>query len=65
LGLEIHESPALSANSNYILESYMAVTIEPGIYLAKLGGIRIEDVGIINKKGIDILTKSCKDIIVL
>ena len=42
-GLEIHELPNLSPNSKDILANGMVFSIEPGVYLPKLGGIRIED----------------------
>lgn len=42
-GLEIHELPNLSPNSKDILQNGMVFSIEPGVYIPKLGGIRIED----------------------
>ena len=42
-GLEIHELPNLSPNSKDILQDSMVFSIEPGVYLPKRGGIRIED----------------------
>ena len=44
VGLEIHEAPILSHGQAATLASGMAVTVEPGIYLPGLGGVRIEDV---------------------
>lgn len=43
LGLEIHEEPYIKPDNNFVLEEGMTFTIEPGIYLPDLGGIRIED----------------------
>lgn len=42
-GLEIHENPSLSPNSNNILKNGMVFSIEPGVYIPKVGGVRIED----------------------
>jgi Xaa-Pro aminopeptidase len=42
-GLEIHELPNLSPNSKDVLQNGMVFSIEPGVYIPKLGGIRIED----------------------
>lgn len=43
IGLEIHEGPGISQRSNGILKEGMVITIEPGIYIAGMGGVRIED----------------------
>lgn len=43
VGIDIHESPTLNAKSETLLTRGMVVTIEPGIYLPNVGGIRIED----------------------
>ena len=43
IGVEVHESPTLSRRSNEILKKNMVVTVEPGIYIPELGGVRIED----------------------
>ncbi len=65
VGLFIHEAPRLSPFSSSILEEDMVVTVEPGIYIAGLGGVRIEDVVIVGKESCEILTKSRKDLIML
>lgn len=65
VGLEIHESPRLSMGGDKILENNMAVTIEPGIYVEGLGGVRIEDTIIINNDNPIVLTQSEKDMIIL
>ena len=44
LGLQVHEAPRLGPNSNDVLSEGMVFTIEPGIYLTGWGGVRIEDV---------------------
>jgi len=65
LGMEVHESPRLSKASDDILKPGMVVTVEPGIYLPGLGGVRIEDDIVITETGIQILTSSSKDYTVL
>ncbi|WP_299088029.1 Xaa-Pro peptidase family protein [uncultured Metabacillus sp.] len=65
LGMEVHEGPALSFRSDTILEPGMVVTVEPGIYIAGLGGVRIEDDTVITESGNESLTHSPKDLIIL
>lgn len=65
VGLEIHEAPRLSPYSKEILEEGMVFSIEPGIYDAKWGGVRIEDLVAIQDNKLKILTKSRKNLIEL
>ncbi|MHA0855577.1 M24 family metallopeptidase [Paenibacillus sp. CMAA1364] len=65
LGMEVHESPRLSKLSDDILQPGMVVTVEPGIYLPGIGGVRIEDDILITENGIVILTHCSKDYTVL
>lgn len=65
IGLEIHESPALSMRSDAVLHPGMVVTVEPGIYLSGVGGVRIEDDIVITATGNNILTKSSKELIII
>lgn len=64
-GLEIHESPYFSKSSEEQLQSGMVMTIEPGIYIPNLGGVRIEDDVLVTDSGCEILTQSPKELIVL
>jgi Xaa-Pro aminopeptidase len=62
VGLEVHEAPRLSPESEDTLETGHAVTIEPGIYLEGLGGVRIEDLGIVRDGGVELLTSFPKEL---
>lgn len=56
VGLEIHEFPFLRKNGVGVLEEGMVITIEPGIYLPGIGGVRLEDTIVITKEGFKNLT---------
>jgi Xaa-Pro aminopeptidase len=62
LGVLIHEAPRLNQLSKEVLQEGMVVTIEPGIYIPGLGGVRIEDDVLITKDGCIRLTKSDKQL---
>jgi Xaa-Pro aminopeptidase len=63
VGLDVHEAPRLSAESQDTLEVGHCVTVEPGIYLPGVGGVRIEDLGIVREDGLDVLTSFPKELI--
>jgi Xaa-Pro aminopeptidase len=67
VGLEVHELPVISyANpKKTVLEPGMAITIEPGIYIPGLGGVRIEDTVLITGKGHENLTKRSKELTIV
>lgn len=65
IGLEVHEGPGLSFRSETVLVPNMAVTVEPGIYLPGIGGVRIEDDIMITEDGNVRLTHSPKELIIL
>lgn len=65
IGLEVHEGPGLSVRTDTVLEPGMVVTVEPGIYIPGLGGVRIEDDTVVTKDGNESLTHSPKDLITL
>ncbi|NQU45028.1 aminopeptidase P family protein [bacterium] len=62
VGLEIHEDPALAPKSEIVLQPGMVITIEPGIYLPGIGGVRIEDMVIVRNDGCEILTGTQKSL---
>lgn len=65
IGLEVHEPPFLSPKSKDELLPNMVFSIEPGIYIPGLGGVRIEDLVVLTPKGIKFLTRSKKELIEL
>lgn len=65
VGTEVHEKPYLNTKSIEILDEYMPVTIEPGIYIPEKFGVRIEDLAIVTSFGIINTVKSTKELIIL
>nr|WP_155430638.1 aminopeptidase P family protein [Secundilactobacillus folii] len=65
IGLDIHEGPALSTRSEDQMTVNNVVTVEPGIYLPGLGGIRIEDDVLVTNTGQQILTDEPTDLMIL
>ncbi len=65
LGIDIHEMPSASPRSTDILSARQFITCEPGIYIPGIGGVRIEDLLLIEEDGITDLTTSEKTIIIL
>ncbi len=63
IGLEVHEAPFLSPQSEYLLNEGMVFSIEPGIYINDKFGIRIEDLFAIQKGKLVKLTKSQRSFI--
>ena len=61
VGLDIHEIPFLRSTVDCNLKENSIVTVEPGVYFKNEFGIRIEDTYLVNKFGVDALTKSRKD----
>ncbi len=65
VGIDIHENPRLSARSDDILCAGHIVTVEPGIYVPGLGGVRIEDTCVITDTGYESLVPAPKQLIIL
>ncbi|MBN2438834.1 MAG: aminopeptidase P family protein [Deltaproteobacteria bacterium] len=62
VGLDVHEAPRLAAGREELLRAGMVVTVEPGVYLPGLWGIRIEDTVLVTQEGCEILTRTSKDL---
>ena len=62
IGLQIHEGPAVRANSTDVLAEGMVFTIEPGIYLPGWGGVRIEDDVLVTADGCEVLTSAPREL---
>ena len=62
LGLDVHEPPSLSWRSKARLGAGMVVTVEPGIYLPGVGGVRIEDDVVVTSRGRRVLSRLDKEL---
>ncbi len=65
VGLEIHEAPSLGRKQDDLLPAGAVVTVEPGIYIPGLGGVRIEDMVEVNDDGCVVVGTSSRELIEL
>ena len=65
IGLEIHEDPRLARGQERLLETGNVVTLEPGVYIEGVGGIRIEDDAVVTPHGAEILTTAPREFLEL
>ncbi len=63
VGLEVHEQPRISRTGKDPVKPGTVFTVEPGIYIPGFGGVRIEDLVVMRDDGVEILTKSPKNLI--
>jgi len=62
VGIAVHEAPTINSTSEELLKENMVLTIEPGIYLPNIGGVRLEDMVLITGENAQVLTRIRKDI---
>ena len=65
IGLEIHEDPRIARDLKTVLETGNVVTLEPGVYVEGVGGIRIEDDALVTPRGAEILTTTSREFLEL
>jgi Xaa-Pro aminopeptidase len=65
IGLEIHEDPRIARDQKTILETGNIVTLEPGVYVEGVGGIRIEDDVLVTPRGAEVLTTTPREFLEL
>ncbi|MBV9119343.1 MAG: aminopeptidase P family protein [Chloroflexi bacterium] len=64
IGLDVHEPPYIVGGSNQVLEPGVAFSVEPGIYVTGLGGVRIEDIVLMGEAGVERLNHAPRELTV-
>jgi Xaa-Pro aminopeptidase len=65
VGLEIHEPPRVASGQMEILRPGMVITVEPGVYIAGRGGVRIEDTVVVTERGCEVLAPTSTELITI
>jgi Xaa-Pro aminopeptidase len=65
VGLDVHELPTVSSRGSSSLQVGNVITIEPGVYVPGFGGVRIEDLVVVDESGARVLTGSTKELLEL
>ncbi len=65
VGIEIHENPGVNQTNKQILQPGMVITVEPGIYVPGLGGVRIEDDVLVTDNGGQLITTYPKQLLII
>jgi len=65
IGIAVHDSISISERSTDVLKENMAFTVEPGIYVPRLGGVRIEDDVVVTARGCRVITDASRQMIVI
>ena len=65
LGIDIHENPRFNTVCTDLLKVGQVMTVEPGIYLPGVGGVRIENSVIVTENGCEVLTLPTRELIIL
>lgn len=63
IGMDVHDHPALASTYDFPLKENMVVTVEPGVYVPKVGGVRIEDDVIVKKDSFELITTAPRELI--
>ena len=65
VGIDIHENPRFNQPCTAVLKPGQVMTVEPGIYLPGVGGVRIENSVVVREGGCEVLTKPTRELIIL